>query len=232
MHKNNNRRFKPKPNKNVDTIDETNPIFCEFIKMRDLIDEKNDRYERIIKISRDITIESKRIIFLLHTADINKDNYEQILSDAKDRLYTVCSTHFCTIAKELMGRDPYQYTRAFSAGLQEFIEAFTFYEYISGSKFSDWEFLQEILTYQIPEPIKDATPNSKDEEDNQLEVVKIEEEKPVTKTVQCLIQPMEFMLGLGDMTGEVMRRCVNALGSGKVEICFESCQSIQDIYRG
>lgn len=117
MHKNNNRRSKPKP-KNVDTIDENNPILCEFLKMRDLIDDKNDRYERIIKISRDITIESKRIIFLLHTADINNDNYEQILSDAKNRLYTVCSTHFCTIAKELRGRDPYQYTRAFSAGLQ------------------------------------------------------------------------------------------------------------------
>lgn len=232
MNKNNNRRFKSKPNKNADRIDENNPILCEFLKMRDIIDEKNDRYERIIKISRDITIESKRIIFLLHTADINKENYEQILSDAKERLYTLCSTHFCTIAKELMGRDPYQYTRAFSAGLQEFIEAFTFYEYISGNKFSDWEFLQGILTYQVEEPKKDVAIDLNVEADDQLEVLKIEEEKPVVKTVQCLIQPMEFMLGLGDMTGEVMRRCVNALGGGNVDICFESCKCIQDIYKG
>lgn len=34
------------------------------------LDDKHDRQERIIKISRDITIESKRIIYLLHT--INK----------------------------------------------------------------------------------------------------------------------------------------------------------------
>lgn len=31
------------------------------------LDEKHDRYERIFKISRDITIESKRLIFFLHT---------------------------------------------------------------------------------------------------------------------------------------------------------------------
>lgn len=32
------------------------------------LDTKHDRHERIVKISRDITIESKRIIFLLHSA--------------------------------------------------------------------------------------------------------------------------------------------------------------------
>jgi len=30
------------------------------------LDEHNDRHERLVKLSRDITIESKRIIFLLH----------------------------------------------------------------------------------------------------------------------------------------------------------------------
>lgn len=35
------------------------------------LDDKHDRYERIVKLSRDITIESKRIIFLLH--NINTD---------------------------------------------------------------------------------------------------------------------------------------------------------------
>jgi predicted translin family RNA/ssDNA-binding protein len=31
-----------------------------------MVDERHDRHERIVKISRDITIESKRIIFVLH----------------------------------------------------------------------------------------------------------------------------------------------------------------------
>ena len=31
-----------------------------------ILDEKHDKHERIVKLSRDITIESKRVIFLLH----------------------------------------------------------------------------------------------------------------------------------------------------------------------
>lgn len=33
--------------------------------------EKQDRHERIVKLSRDITIESKRIIFLLHNSNLD-----------------------------------------------------------------------------------------------------------------------------------------------------------------
>lgn len=38
-----------------------------FQKYSHELDEKHDRYERVFKISRDITIESKRLIFFLHT---------------------------------------------------------------------------------------------------------------------------------------------------------------------
>ena len=31
------------------------------------MEEKQDRYERILKIGRDVTIDSKRLIFYLHT---------------------------------------------------------------------------------------------------------------------------------------------------------------------
>lgn len=37
-----------------------------FESFREILDEKNDRYERLVKLSRDLTIQSKRIIFLLH----------------------------------------------------------------------------------------------------------------------------------------------------------------------
>lgn len=41
-------------------------MFREFSRE---LDEKHDRYERIVKLSRDITIESKRIIFALHSTN-------------------------------------------------------------------------------------------------------------------------------------------------------------------
>lgn len=37
-----------------------------FLKYRQLLDSRNDKYERLVKISRDLTIDSKRTIFHLH----------------------------------------------------------------------------------------------------------------------------------------------------------------------
>lgn len=60
----NKSRNKPKP-----VFDKNNPILEAFSKMSEELDDKHDRHERLIKISRDITIQSKKIIFFLHTVD-------------------------------------------------------------------------------------------------------------------------------------------------------------------
>lgn len=44
-------------------------VLEQFRLYAEELDDKHDRHERIVKLSRDITIESKRIIFLLHTID-------------------------------------------------------------------------------------------------------------------------------------------------------------------
>lgn len=100
------------------TVDESNPILVAFHGFARELDDKHDRYERIVKCGRDITIESKRIIFLLHTIDQKKDNAQKVLAEAQQRLEKVCTMNFAEIAKELKGLDQYQYARAFSSGLQ------------------------------------------------------------------------------------------------------------------
>lgn len=40
--------------------------FHVFAVFQQELDTKHDKYERLVKISRDVTIESKRTIFLLH----------------------------------------------------------------------------------------------------------------------------------------------------------------------
>lgn len=63
--KNNNR-----DNKQVAADVETdNPTIQLFQTYSKELDDKHDRHERLVKASRDITIESKRIIFLLHNID-------------------------------------------------------------------------------------------------------------------------------------------------------------------
>lgn len=46
-----------------------NPVVQNFLIYRKELDNKHDRHERLVKLSRDVTIESKRIIFLLHNID-------------------------------------------------------------------------------------------------------------------------------------------------------------------
>lgn len=55
---------------------------------------------------------------------------ESILSEAESRLQNLTNTQFKCIAKELENQDHFQYLRAYTAGLQEFIEAVTFFQYL------------------------------------------------------------------------------------------------------
>lgn len=55
----------------LEQIDENNPIIQSFRGYALELTDKQDRNERIVKISRDITIESKRIIFLLHNTNLD-----------------------------------------------------------------------------------------------------------------------------------------------------------------
>lgn len=180
------------------------------------------------------------------------------------------TAQFLQIARELDGLDPYQYTKAFSAGLQEFIEAYTYYKYLIGENISDWDDLQKMLYYEKSTDNVDAKQDDDDKsneensnkneveslinqssgDDNaqQISVVETNDddsvqainkvldiiainEKPL-KTYKCLVQPIEFMLGIGDLSGEVMRHCINALNSGDLDECFQARKFMQFLYTG
>jgi hypothetical protein len=53
----------------LESIDASSPVIISFQQYAAELDFKHDKYERIVKLGRDVTIESKRIIFLLHTLD-------------------------------------------------------------------------------------------------------------------------------------------------------------------
>lgn len=179
-----------------------NPAIQQFLNYRKELDDKHDRHERLLKMSRDITIEAKRIIFLLHNIDARKGNRETCLTEANERVNKLIANNFAAIAKELKGHEVFQYMRAISPGIQEFIEALTFYEYLSSDgQQSDWTDVQEKMKYE--------------ENDERFNL---------------FLCPVEFILGYADLTGEVMRYCINSLGSGETENCFKTCKFLQNIY--
>ncbi|XP_054725456.1 translin-associated protein X [Anastrepha obliqua] len=241
--RNNNRRNQTKQ-KNVQSLsatDEQNPVLKAFQEYANELDDKHDRHERLVKLSRDITIEAKRIIFLLHTIDARKNNRFRVLEEAEERLNKIIDTNFKAIALELNGYDPYQYRWAYSPGLQEFIEAYSFMEYFKcgGDKpsdtMSDWIILQEKMKYKEEhEKVSQTDDNS--EESVVAPDQKQQEDKAVEKiepqNVEFNIDPTEYILGIADLTGELMRRCINSLGSGETDVCLESCKVLKQLFTG
>jgi len=92
--------------------------------------------------------------------------------------------------------------RAISPALQEFIEALTFYEFLSDKPCSDWDVIKEQLKYTDDE----------------------------IGSLSLHLAPAEYMLGFADNTGEIMRFCINSLGSGETDNCFKACKFLQGIY--
>lgn len=156
--------------------------------------------------------------------------------EAKSRLQNLCRTHFATIARELHKQDPYQFLRAYTAGLQEFIEAYTFCEYVNSQNISHWTAIQEQLKYKVA-PTDDKKSVAVVEEADEAELAEAAaetaEKQPEDEIdISCPLPPMEFVLGVGDLTGEVMRKCIMSLGSGDVDSCFEHCRFLQELYKG
>lgn len=75
------------------------------------------------------------------------NNQTAVLDEAEKRISKLCYSNFKIIANELRGCDQYQYMRAVSAGVQEFIEAYTFFEYLREKELSDWKKIEDRFVF-------------------------------------------------------------------------------------
>jgi len=189
----------------LETLDENNPVIQMFKTFSVELDDKHDRHERIVKLSRDITIESKRIIFLLHNISTDiEEKKNSVLEEAKLRLTNLSTNNFKAIATELRNHEGYLYHKAFTSGMQEFIEALCFYQFIKDDKIENWVSINELFQFE-------------DIENNPFSL---------------LFSHYDFILGIADFTGELMRKCINTLGSGNVNDCFKICNFVRAINSG
>ena len=191
----------------VESINENNSVVQQFRAYALELDDKHDRFERIVKLGRDITIQSKRIIFLLHTID-KKSKQESVILEVKTRLQNLVDSYFKSIAAELENQDAYQYLKAYRGSLEEYIEAETFYQYLQDENLGSWMQLEKTLTY------------------------KVEEEDAAVKTLHTLVTPYEYILGIADLTGELMRKCINNLATGDIASCYHTCNFVRYMYKG
>ncbi|XP_060677501.1 translin-associated protein X isoform X2 [Hemiscyllium ocellatum] len=203
-------------------VNPASPVLLSFKSFQKELDAKHDKYERLVKLGRDITIESKRIIFLLHRVT-SVDDIEELLNESEARFRDVRSK-IQQISQELIGEDMCQFHRAFSPGLQEYVEAVSFQHFIRTRSLISLETINRHLVFTPTEVEADnvensALPDSQDEKQGQ-------------KSLCLQVTPTDYLLGIADLTGELMRMCITSVGNGDIETPFEVSQFLRAIYDG
>uniref|UniRef100_G3ML19 Translin-associated protein X n=1 Tax=Amblyomma maculatum TaxID=34609 RepID=G3ML19_AMBMU len=201
-------------------VDESLPVVKMFRAFQLELDDRYDRYERLVKLGRDVTIESKRIIFLLHRIIRNEDK-DKILAEANRKICDLNTSALREIAMELRGQSYYLYLRAFSPGVQEYVEAVTFFHYIKDGHLITLDDIHKALVFE-------EQPEEPESDTAAAEPTSAGENPPATFSLE--ITPLDYMLGIGDLTGELMRKCINAVGQGNLEEPFMLCSFLRDMY--
>ncbi|XP_022782289.1 translin-associated protein X-like [Stylophora pistillata] len=181
-------------------VDEKSPVILSFQQHRQELDSRHDKHERLVKCSRDVTIASKRIIFLLQRVTGANDT-EQIFKEADEKFLEVKEV-LKTIALELEGEDPFLFTRAYSTGVQEYIEALSFAHFLKRKTLISFDQVKTELKFLNEEGID----------------------------LHLSLNPFDYVLGIADLTGELMRFCINSASSGDQNTPFEVCSFLREIH--
>ncbi|KAF2110148.1 Translin [Lophiotrema nucula] len=165
----------------------SSPYMAMFEGFRQELDEHHDRRERIIKASRDITAASKKIIFTLQRVRTLGASIPPFAVKSNTPYWEIIEKQYKSIAADLQGINAFRYERQITGGNQEFIESLTFQHYLES---------QTLITY----------------DDAKARVARLSGEGGAVS-----LSPEDYILGVFDMIGEVMRFSITAMATnGKV----------------
>ncbi|KAK7103369.1 translin-associated protein X-like [Littorina saxatilis] len=246
------------------SVNENSPVIKAFRGYQTALDTRHDKHERIVKLSRDITIESKRAIFLLQRcAGGDSTETQGIMKQAESKLKEVQQTRFLHVAQELDQEDHYQFIRAYSPGLQEYIEAISFFHYLKDGSLITLSQVEKDLKFPRPSTplaqptatadtsatqVSSSSASAKTAETMQKDKNKASDDSAAeltstsgsnraekTSTGGCdmifvTVPPVEFMLGIADLTGELMRTAIMSVNAGNLDHPVEICKFMRIIH--
>ncbi|CAG8483025.1 3075_t:CDS:2 [Acaulospora morrowiae] len=207
-----------------------------FLSFRDSIDFHHDRRERVIKSSRDITALSKKLIYIAHR--VTQRPLESILDEVRTKKSEILEL-FKKVSVELEGANFYRRAQSAHSFVQEFlnrcakqqqyhIEKYEFpltmivsYKYNKSVSPSIQEYIEAIAFVEYLENgvliTKEKIENDfRDENGNQF----------------LLITYDDYLLGIADLTGELMRYAINCIGMGDHNQARKVCQFLRNIKSG
>ncbi|KAI6676921.1 hypothetical protein NL676_037717 [Syzygium grande] len=172
----------------------------DFSAYADYLNNLNEKRERVVKASRDITMNSKKVIFQVHR--ISKNNREEVLEKAHKDLAAVMDQYIARLVKELQGSDFWKLRRAYSPGIQEYVEAATLCRFCKSGTLLNLEEMNASLSSLS---------------------------NPSHEPLQINI--LDYILGLADLTGELMRLAIGRISDGELEFAKEICTFVREIHR-
>ncbi|KAK8471627.1 hypothetical protein PHAVU_003G280700 [Phaseolus vulgaris] len=143
---------------------------------------------------------SKKVIFQVHR--MSKHNKVEVLEKAEKDLAAVTDQYVSRLVKELKGTDFWKLRRAYSPGIQEYVEAATFFCFCKNGTLLKLDEMNKTLL-----PLSD----------------------PSLHPLQ--INVLDYLLGLADLTGELMRLAIGRISEGELEFAEKICRFVRDIYR-
>ena len=164
-------------------------LFTEF---ETSLTANQDRALRIAHLSREITSQSKRLIFFC----LRASSGPELIEEGGQKLAEIHSL-FDQVAIELQGHDRYRHSRNIAPGLEEYIEAVVFFSWLTTGSLISREGVQDGLV---------------NEQGQKIEV-----------KVTCT----DYLLGVADFTGEMMRFAINCVGSGMTDRARDVCSFLR-----
>ncbi|GHJ89727.1 hypothetical protein NliqN6_6129 [Naganishia liquefaciens] len=182
-----------------------------FESFRATLDDQNERRERIIVSSRQVTALSKKVIFHLlrislipRAAPDRDEQRRQTLAEADAKVDEILDwLRKCRDDLVEANVSFWAYARNISPGIQEFIEAVSLLHYLRHSALITREELHERL---------------RESEENSKPIVPISAE--------------DYALGVSDLTGELMRYATNCSSTGDYEAALHACAFVRDMKAG
>ncbi|KAL1284041.1 Translin-associated protein [Trichinella pseudospiralis] len=180
-----------KPEKEEEEEESLILLFTSYANELDAIYDKRDR---ILKASQEITVSSKRVICLLHRCvNENEENGWKIFQQAVEKLKSLANDQFKTVAFELKDEYCDQYEKYYSNGLQEYIEAWSFLNFLQYKKLITLFEIRQLLQYEFCE-------------NGNIHLRKIN------------ISYFDYVMGVADLAGELMRYAVVSSNSDIVSV--------------
>ncbi|XP_003368985.1 putative translin-associated protein X [Trichinella spiralis] len=168
-----------------------------FLRLKNYANEMDavyDKRDRILKASQEIIVSSKRVICLLHRCvNENEENGWKIFEQAVEKLKSLANDQFKTVAFELKDEYCDRYEKYYSSGLQEYIEAWSFLNFLQYKKLITLFEIRQLLQYEFCD-------------DGNVRLRQIH------------ISYFDYVMGITDLAGELMRYAVVSSTSDIVSV--------------